>query len=361
MQQTAAESLEGVQLDSGWRVVSKQDRPDGHTGGNFSVGYIAEGPDGQPGFLKALDFERVLQSAASDPARAMQHATEAFNYERDLLVTCRDAGLSRIVRLLTQGTYQTPASKGGSGTPVQYMVFELADSDVRGMAALSRQMDYAWTLKVLHDTAVGVKQLHGHRISHQDIKPSNVLLFQSDGAKLGDLGRSVDGRSPDTRLHETLPIAGALPYAPPEALYGYIPQDWHLRRAATDFYQFGNLAYFFFTGSNVTAETKTRLNEAHTWESWGGAYQEVLPYLIEAFDSVIAEFQPGLPDNLASELRGTIYECCHPDPHLRGISSTRPNAGMLSRLDRIAAERLVSRLDRLRARTEIEVRRLARR
>ena len=54
---------------------------------------------------------------------------------------------------------------------VQYIVFELADGDVRSVISAADDLDVAWAIRSLHHMAVGLAQLHRTGIAHQDVKP----------------------------------------------------------------------------------------------------------------------------------------------------------------------------------------------
>jgi eukaryotic-like serine/threonine-protein kinase len=69
------------------------------TGGCFSEAYIVEQAPGRQAFLKALDYSRAMN--APDPAIALQALTESYNFERDLLMTCSDRRLDRVVTAIT--------------------------------------------------------------------------------------------------------------------------------------------------------------------------------------------------------------------------------------------------------------------
>ena len=71
---TAAEQLLGIVLPEGWTVVERHRQTSTATGGNFSVGYIVMDEEGRRGFLKAIDFARILKSAGDqlDAPRALQ-------------------------------------------------------------------------------------------------------------------------------------------------------------------------------------------------------------------------------------------------------------------------------------------------
>ena len=170
-----AESLLGLTLDGGWRVVEKCSKPQSGTGGCFSVGYIVQKGD-KRAYLKALDFYSQLiddesEHVVHDPARVMQPLLESFNFERDLLASCRNKRLSRVVVALGDGAVR------GTTLPVQYIIFELAEGDIRSQSVRADRLDLAWALRSLHHIAVGLHQLHGIGVAHQDTKPSNVLLF----------------------------------------------------------------------------------------------------------------------------------------------------------------------------------------
>src|SRR5438094_356230 len=179
----AAEYLEGVELPNGWKVLH---RLSNSTGGNFGVSYEVERKHGgktQRAFLKALNLRRIAKE--DDFARALERHLQAFNFERDTLHLCRNHRMRRIATLLDAGEHRLP----NNILPVCYIVFELADlGDVRKYLARYKKFDLAWTVRTLHQIAVALQQLHTHGIAHQDVKPSNVLIFRAFGAKVSDLG-----------------------------------------------------------------------------------------------------------------------------------------------------------------------------
>jgi serine/threonine protein kinase len=201
----------------------------------FSVGYIAEDSSGRRAFLKALDLS--LAASAPDPTRELQELLSAFNFERDLLSHCRDRRLDRIVLAVDYGQIIVDPVLYASLVP--FILFELADGDVRRVMGASRLFDSAWSLRALHQVAVGLSQLHRQEIAHQDVKPSNIMLFEGGSdTKVGDLGRASQvGQNPP---HEASPVAGDRTYAPPELLYGDIPSDWRSRRFGCDAYLLGS-------------------------------------------------------------------------------------------------------------------------
>ena len=224
----------GLTLKGDWHVVKKCSKTLSGTGGCFSVGYIVQKSD-KRAYLKALDFYSQLM-IADDPARVMQPLLESYNFERDLLARCRDRRLSRVVVALDDGAVRL----AGSTLPVQYIIFELAEGDIRSQIGRADRLDLAWALRSLHQIAVGLQQLHAIGVAHQDTKPSNVLLFEEAGvSKISDLGRaSLRGAEPP---HEDEHYAGDPAYAPPELRYGEPPVDWDARRMGCDAYLLGSM------------------------------------------------------------------------------------------------------------------------
>src|SRR5205823_2049082 len=64
----------------------------------------------------------------------------------------------------------------------------------------------------LHHIATGLYQLHSAEVAHQDLKPSNILVFEGSTSKIADLGcASVKGvASP----RDSAAFAGDRTYAP---------------------------------------------------------------------------------------------------------------------------------------------------
>lgn len=215
-----AQLLLGYELEGGWKVIQKVDPGPLATGGHFSVGYLVKRSDGKDGYLKALDFSAAFQEA--DVARALEAMTRAYNFERDLLNKCRDRKMKRVVTPLADGTLRLDGALGPQ-TTVCYLIFEIAEGDIRKYRQTLKEFDLAWCLRSMHHTAVGLNQLHSSGIAHQDVKPSNVLVFAQDGSKIADLGRATDVSTPFVNDKRILP--GDTGYAPPEQFYGFAISD----------------------------------------------------------------------------------------------------------------------------------------
>lgn len=307
-----AEQLDGKQLGNGWKVVEKIKELPNATGGQFSFSYIVE-RDGIKAFLKALDYTRAF--SVPNTAEFLQAMTESYSHEKNLCFQCRDRHLSRVVKAIDAGAVHI--DKTNPFTKVEYLIFELADGgDVRKKMESLKKFDEAWVLRSLHHVAVGMNQLHTIGVAHQDLKPSNVLVFYEEGSKVADLGCSSFKNIPSPR--DGIDFAGDPSYAPPELLYGHIAPDWSKRRLAYDMYLMGSLVVFFYTKSSMTALLDVNLDPAYNWRNWKGNYSIVLPFLRDAFGRAIDTFATSISVTFKEDLKRMVRQLCDPDLKLRG-------------------------------------------
>jgi serine/threonine protein kinase len=332
MENIPAMNLEGIELDNNWTVRKRISRHPNGSGGNFSYSYEVENNTGDKAFLKALDFSRALRD--DDPLKAISKLTGLFNFEQNVLELCKNRKLSRIVSLIESGNIP-PVSP--SQIPVPYFIMELADGDIYSQLNFSEQLDHLLNLKILHSVSVALFQLHYSGISHQDVKPSNILVIDKNPHKLGDLGRA-DLRGQITP-YGIMPFAGDPAYAPPEAHYKSVHEEWVFRRIASDAYQLGSMIMFLYTQMSMTAVMKMFINPEHSWTNWTQTYREVLPYLYVALDQAVDFFKTNVDnDELGKDLGAIIYQLCDPDPTKRGqpqTSSTRNSTINLERYNSV--------------------------
>ena len=204
----------------------------------------------------------------------------------------------------------------GPGLPVPYLLFEMADCDIRAYMDLSGKLDLAWALRMLHQVSKGLQQLHGADIAHQDLKPSNVLVFQGLISKLADLGRSAH---PDyDPPHNSFVIPGGYGYAPPELLYGYTDPDFNQRRFGCDTFLLGNIVLFSFTRQTMSSVLFSFVSRQHRRPQWTDSYIAVLPYLQEAFNQALDSVRNALPPEVRDEILRVLRQLCEPDFTKRG-------------------------------------------
>jgi serine/threonine protein kinase len=334
-----AEMLEGTVLDGGWTVEAKVVPSATATGGNFSVGYIVRHETRGQAFLKALDYSRAFR--AQDTAMVLQAMTSAYVFERNLLELCGERNLSRVVRALAAGQFDI----GNGQPPVNYLIFERADGDVRSHLDAIQEFDAAWVLRVLHNVAVGLSQLHAQGIAHQDVKPSNTLIFDGNLSKIADLGCAdqIGELSPRGNLR----VAGDPKYAPPELLYSYVSSDWRTRRRGCDLYHLGSMILFLFTGVTTTAALLHYLLVEQYPENWGDPYPDILPHLRNALDEIAEDLRQTLCGRDSDALVSMFRELCDPDPALRGDPKSRKGHH-----DPYSLQRYIASLDLLARRAE---------
>lgn len=345
----AAENLVGVDLPGDWTVTAELVRTPGDTGGNFSINYWVENKDGRRGFCKVMNYEWLMAVGPSnhDPVQAIADAAATYAFERDMALRC--IKMSKVITAIDYGDY----SRAGYALPlVSFIIFESADADIRKLLNAANKLDIAVRLRCLHHLATGLRQLHTRQIAHQDVKPSNTLVFHPDASgaretKVGDLGRaSARGQ---TMAHDKFLIAGDSTYAPPEGLYGAVPAEFLQRRVACDLYQLGSMICFAFTQVPLNALLTNELHPAHLWGNWSGTYNDVLPYLRDAFGRSLDIMSRSIPDEIRELVVRLVALLCEPDYRLRGDPKRSRTAGQYS------LERVIAQLDLLTRRAEIKL------
>lgn len=339
---SAAELLEGRTLKNGWLV--KRKMPSAHnnsqlTGGCFSVGYEVE-KDGHKAFLKALDFSRALAANQLNPAGTLSIATGAFVFEKEMLELCQKANIKKVVKLLDDGVETVCEADAPKKT--QYLIFEWAESDVRKEAANSKIFDHAWALKCMHGVTSGLYNLHKEQIIHQDIKPSNILLFEYDDVKIGDLGRSYRGTHAEVDHNKNNRFPGDMTYAPLECLYGYhTGSDEDIRKGA-DVYMLGSMLHFFFTGIPLTPKIFQELPPEFHYKKQRWERDQIVPYLQKTYDTVVEEFSKSVHKKLRNKISEILRQLTYPLPEKRGHPAAHRSQG-----SNLSLERYVSIFDNI--------------
>jgi serine/threonine protein kinase len=326
MLRNPAKELEGQILEGGWTVGPLLVKNPRATGGNFCQCYKVRSQAGKVAFLKALDFHRAFEHGME----MIEKITVLYNFEREMLGECTKRRMDRVVEAIAHGEFQTDPKD--PFTRVPYLIFELADVDFRShLDDSSLKSTVAWKLRSLHHVATGLKQLHGAGIAHQDLKPSNVLIFHVNNiltiSKVADLGRA--SRIGHSSPHDDMLWAGDPNYAPPEVQYSYLEPEWWKRRIAADLYTLGGLLSFVFTQTTSIATLFHSLPLEFWPSNWGGSFEEVLPYLINAFHVTVDDFGNSLPVKLREDLLPVFEMLCHPDPCKRVFRDVAMNRNAL--------------------------------
>lgn len=359
-----AECLEGMSLPgrrSGkpWFVEAKVDIPKDSSSPNFSVGYRVRSHDGRSAFMKATDLSLLTEESGSLLERAMV-AMQSHRFERDILDYCRGSNMDKVVVAIDYGDVML--KHDGGQDAVFYLMFELADHDLRKHADISERFTLSWSLGALHELSVAVQQLHNGNVAHNDIKPANVLVFGLDAQKLADLGCATSPLF--AALHQERPCAGDDKYAAPEILYAATESEkkalctFESRRIA-DLYNLGSVVFFLVTGAMLTPQVIMRLAKEHrptcSDGGWNGNAEDVLPYWREAFGRSMDEFKetlrrlaPASASRACDELVATVFQLCEPEPRLRGHPTNRTGSQ-----DRFGVERYVAMFDRLRKQVQV--------
>ncbi len=187
--------------------------------------------------------------------KELERRLAVFIYEGELMDKCMTRRIRHVIRAIGQGSIAIK----GFANEIHYLLLELADNDLREHATQRKTLDNALNMLILHQVALAIEALRFSQIAHQDLKPSNVLMFDAETAKVGDLGHAHDRGSARPGINAI--IAGDPAHAPLEQLYGYELTEWTTRRLAADLYLLGSLIVFMFSDLSLTAQIDGQLRE----------------------------------------------------------------------------------------------------
>ncbi|WP_431286531.1 protein kinase domain-containing protein [Roseateles chitinivorans] len=308
----------------------------GGSGSNFCVGYIAE-RNGQKAFVKALDFVDAL--AAPDPVAELTKLTSLATFEREAMELCEANKLSRLIRLISH-EYVNLDPTNNPMNRVYCLIMEIGAGDLRKQLSHLGVFSCSAVFSILADVALGMSQLHRHGVSHQDVKPSNVISMtdmtvpKDSVFKVGDLGRVV--RKDRSGPYDAMAWPGDGQYAPPERWYGHVPSQWTDAREASDAYMLGSLVFFLFTATPLQAIVANRLPPLMHPGTWAGGYNEPLILVLRSLQlNIISDdLVPKVPASLKDSLVAIVKELIEPDPAKRGDKRARAQTGKPVGLER---------------------------
>lgn len=314
-QYTEIYTLEGRTLESGWHVLHKIEPKSTRQKGKYSVCYLVE-KDGQQRFMKVMDINEHIRHLEPGETRAdvFKRVLTQYTYERDVCNLCKGKHLSNVTVVIDAGE---ESLNDEVYVPMYYLIFEMADGDVIDAMQDSAKLDFAWRLRSLHSVAVGLQQLHTAGITHEDIKPSNILTFDKNKiTKVGDLGCSTCDtiRSP----FEDNPFPGDHNYAPPERAYHYHISDLRLSKKLTDCYLLASLITFYITGMSLNALMMQFIPDSFKPDLYSGSFEDLKYYLDYAFSKSLERIKEDIPfKELEDQLIGIIRQLGDPDPNNR--------------------------------------------
>lgn len=337
------------------RIQREEDGPDGMF---FSVGYKVKSDDGREAFMKATDIGLLTQSDHSMFQRTSV-ALQQHDIETKMLEHCRGNNMDRIALAIDFG--EAMVEHAGVKEPVFYIFFDLADCDVRVQVDKRTRFDIFWVYGALHDLAVAIQQLHQGKVTHNDIKPPNFLVFfreldfKERVQKLADLGCATSPLM--LSIYDDAICAGDPRYAAPEVMYAK-QTDVVLRtfdaRRSVDVFHLGCMIFFLVTGRMLTIEIVRHLppeqRPPEDDADWSGSYSDVIPYWREAFGRVLLEFKAKLPVDAkgrlvpsSEQLIDALVQLAEPDPALRGHPLSR-----VGHSDRFSLQQYISLFNSLR-------------
>ena len=325
-----ASNLVGKQVGK-WFVKEKRIKEGEDNSGAFSSGYTVVDADGQLAFMKAFNYLYAFKIKGKS-ADTLNWMTGNYKYERELLNFCSEYKMRRVVTAIDSGEYNEPDQM----IPVPYLVFELAQGNLTKVRALENP-DLTWKLKSFHGALVGLSQLHFKMIAHQDIKPSNILIFGNEVSKISDLGCATQFRN------ESDWQGGDTRYMPVELLYKHINPDWEIRRFGADVFMMGGLLTFLLADSNFLSLMMSKIPVDFRPFNFGGTFEQAKPYIMKAYYDTLDEIGAILHPAIRSDILQIISEMTHPIPEKRGNPQNLP----IIKHKRFFLQKYISIADRL--------------
>jgi CheY-like chemotaxis protein len=161
-----------------------------------TFGRVFRAEDSQTGQVVAI---KVLRKRWSDNP----HSVELFEREGRLGQSLVHPNIVQIVSVARD-----------VATAQHYMVMEFVEGgNLKDFLEIRKKLKPAEALRLIEDAASGLAYAHSRGMTHQDIKPTNILISSQGVAKLVDFGlaqvKASQGEAPeDTHVERTVDYAG---------------------------------------------------------------------------------------------------------------------------------------------------------
>lgn len=221
-------------------------------GGNSNVFRLFDPNNNATYAIKISNFpvaRRVRGQANDWKSRGYARFLEEIN----ALNIAKQNNYNNIVRIEFDGELEV------EGERFPYFVMEKADTDLKEYIQNNTEFDEQERFKICLEVMFAVKQLHGKEIYHRDIKPDNILLFNTgeEGKsiwKISDLGLIGRGgvRASVDQIGEKI---GPFGWLSPEAANKFLTEKLNLGFDClidneSDIFQLGKLFWFIYQ-SNI--------------------------------------------------------------------------------------------------------------
>ncbi len=124
-----------------------------------------------------------------------------------------------------------------------FFVMEFVEGESLGsMLRRLGKLPVADTLKILHQTALGLATAHERGVIHRDIKPGNILVDVKGRVRIADFGIALPANDPAQKLTGTGEFIGTPGYTSPEVCKG-LPID-----ARSDLFSLGVVMFEMLSG-----------------------------------------------------------------------------------------------------------------
>jgi serine/threonine protein kinase len=171
-----------------------------------------------------------------------------FAQEIGALYQAKDNEMHNIVEIEFDGIHDF------KGVSIPYIVMEKADTDLKDYMLSNKNLDVQEKIKICVEIMKAVKQLHGKTIYHRDIKPDNILLFNTGVSgiatwKISDLG--LISKKGERELDDIGEKVGPIGWLSPEAMSKHLTEEVNFGHDcviddSSDIFQLGKVFWFVF-------------------------------------------------------------------------------------------------------------------